>query len=135
MSVTGSQTAATPLIIGASLSVVTPHTDRRGRRMAAAFESGQLAPPGRGRAGPGAGAVHAQHDVGHRRQALRGDRLPARVAEPVRALVELGQRPLGALELGLERRADADLREAADGLDRPVADALAETLRRAALRA
>ena len=61
------------------------------------------------------------------------DRRAAGVAHPVRGLVELGQRPLGAGQRALQRAADADLRQPAHGLGRAVADALAEALRGAAL--
>ena len=50
----------------------------------------------------------------------------------VRALVQLGEGTLGALQADLQRRADPDLVEAAHGFDGPVADPLAEALRGAA---
>src|SRR3954452_7098226 len=115
MSVTGSQTAATPLIIGASLVGWSRHLRRAATRgMAQRFDAGPSAATADGLARLSARAFDAQHDVGHRRQALGRDRLPTRVAAPVGALVELDQGTLGALELGLERGADADLGQAAD---------------------
>src|SRR6478735_1587256 len=82
------------------------------------------------RAGLDSRALDAEHDVGQRLQPLRRDRLPTRVAQPIRAVVELGQRTLRALQADLQRCADPDLGQAADRLDRAIPDPLAEALRR-----
>jgi hypothetical protein len=95
----------------------------------------ELAPARGDRAGLGGRALDAQHHVGHRLQPFRRDRLSARVAQPVGAFVELGQRTLRALEAGLQRCADPDLGQPADRLDRAIPDPLAEALRRPALGA
>ena len=95
----------------------------------------ELAPARGDRARLGGRALDAQHDVGHRLQPLRPDGLAARVAQPIRAVVELGQRTLRALQTDLQRRADPDLGESADRLDRAVPNPLTEALRRATLGA
>src|SRR3954449_5473716 len=62
----------------------------------------ELAPARGDRSGLGGRALDAQHYVGHRLQPLRRDRLPALVAQPIRAFVELGQRTLRALQVDLQ---------------------------------
>src|SRR4051812_15655495 len=75
-----------------------------------------------------AGAGDAEDTFGHGGESCWGDRLAARVAAPVGALVELGERTVYACERALRGAADPDIGEAFDRLGRPVADALAESL-------
>src|SRR4051794_31187154 len=115
-----------------------PRASSRHRSRVAAyarvFASG-LAPARSDRGGLGRRTLDAQHHVGHRLQPLARDRLLAHVAQPIRALVELGQRTLRALEADLQRCADPDLGQPADRLDRAIPDPLAKALRRPELGA
>jgi hypothetical protein len=95
----------------------------------------ELAPARGDSAGLGRRALDAQHYVGHGLQPLRRDRLPAGVALPIRAFVELGQRTLRAFQADLQRCADPDLGESADRLDRAIPDPFAEALCRPELGA
>lgn len=95
----------------------------------------ELAPAWGDRAGLDGRALDAQHYVGHRLQPLWRDRLPAHVAQPIRAFVEFGQRTLRALQADLQRCADPDLGQPADRLDRAIPDPFAEALRRPELGA
>src|SRR6476646_3651707 len=79
-------------------------------------------------------AREAEHAVGHRPQPCLRYWVPAGVARSVGSLVELGQRPLGAGKGVLKRAADADVGQPTDGLDRSVADPLAEPDRATSLR-
>ena len=84
----------------------------------------ELAPARGDSTGLGRRALDAQHYVGHGVQPLRRDRLPACVALPIRAFVELGQRTLRASQADLQRCADPDLGESTDRLDRAIPDRL-----------
>ena len=64
-----------------------------------------------------------------------GNRIAARVACSIGSIVDLGQCPFRAGKPALERLADPDLGQATHGLDRTVADSLAEPLRGAELGA
>jgi hypothetical protein len=80
------------------------------------------------------GAGDAEDTVGHGAESCWGDRLVARVAAPVGALVELVQRTVYACERVLRGAANPDIGEPFNRLGRPVADALAEPLGGAELR-
>ena len=139
------------------IDAVIPHGSRRGdrrggpgalrRRRRPRLPAAARPRPGAGRRLPGARARSCSNrGAAAGRAALPPPRTPGRalrpasppaprgwlaagVADPVRPLVELGQRALGALQRDLERATHADLGQPADRLDRAVADPLAEALR------
>lgn len=71
-------------------------------------------------------AVQAQHSVRHRLQPAAGNWIAANVTHTVSPLIELRQRPLGALKPTLQRVPNADVGQPAHRLRRAIADPFTE---------